>query len=41
METSLFAGTAMFLVLLAIAAAVTRPQKREWERQLHHDRDRR
>jgi ABC-type nickel/cobalt efflux system permease component RcnA len=37
METSLslLAGTAMFLVLLAIAAVLTRQQKREWERQLH------
>ncbi len=38
METSLLSGAAMFLVLLAITAAVTRKQKREWERQLHHDK---
>jgi hypothetical protein len=35
MENALLAGTAMFLVLFAIAAVVTRRQQREWKRQLH------
>jgi hypothetical protein len=35
MEDSLLGGTAIFLVLLAIAAVLTRQQQRDWQRQLH------